>query len=68
MYDDADYTDEIKNNQEWKISDEWQYYECYYDNTFPLKEGLSAPAENVVPRLPFLSFDVDGNGTETSFL
>ena len=67
VYDDADYTDEIKNNQEWNISDEWQYYECYYDNTFPLKEGLSAPAENVVPRLPFLSFDVDGNGAGTSF-
>lgn len=67
VYNDAEYTDEIKASQEWKISDEWQYYECYYDNIFPLKDGISTPKDNIVPRLPFLSFNVDGNSVGTSF-
>ncbi len=68
IFENEEYTEEAKAAQEWKISGEWRYYECEYDNVFPLKEGASEPASNIVPRLPFLSFNVDGNTAGTSFL
>lgn len=62
-----EYTDAVKQNQQWKLTNEWQYYECYFNNTFPLKEGM-AEQLNVMPRLPFLYFDVDGNKAGTTYL
>ncbi len=59
------YTDAIKAKQEWKVTDEWQTFECFINNEFPLLEGKTAVA-SIIPRTPYLYFDVDGNkaGTE----
>lgn len=67
IYENDAYTEDVKANQEWKLTNEWQYYECEYNNVFPLKDGLTEPKANIVPRLPYLSFDVDGNTAGTSF-
>ena len=42
--------------QRWKMTNEWQYYEFIYDNTFPLKSGLTEPIANTFPRIPWLQF------------
>lgn len=62
----TDYTDVVKANQEWKVTNEWKTFECYISNEFDCLEGKSETA-NVVPRTPFLYFDVDGNKSGTSF-
>lgn len=51
----------------WRLTDEWNFYECIVSNSFGLKEGLTAPNENTIPRLPFLYFNVDGNSVGTTY-
>ncbi len=36
------YTADVKANQEWKLTNEWQTYTCYISNSFGLKEGKTA--------------------------
>lgn len=62
-----DYTDDVKAEQDWKLSNEWKYYECYYDNGFELKEGLTEANKYTFPRLPFMYFDVNGNAANTTY-
>jgi len=67
------YTGKNENNVDgsfgtWNLSGEWKYYECVVKNRFPLKAGLDAANADTIPRLPFMYFDVDGNGAETSYI
>lgn len=62
-----EYTEDIKANQEWKLTNEWRKYECVVSNKFPLTESLQAPNANTFPRLPFLYFDVNGNAAGTAY-
>lgn len=59
---------ETKSFGTWKLTNDWQYFECVVSNTFPLKEGLTEPNANTFPRLPFLYLDVDGNAEGTTYL
>lgn len=61
------YNDNIKENQSWKLSNEWRKYEFYYGNTFLLKDGLTKANTNTMPRLPFLYFVVNDNQAGTSY-
>ena len=63
----TDYTDDVKASQSWKLSNEWTYYECYYDNEFPLLDGLTKAVDYTFPRLPFMYFNVNGNASGTSY-
>ena len=64
-YDVPDYQRLTGTNGDWKVTDEWQTFACYVSNEFPLKDGMTAQA-GIVPRTPFMYFEVDGNkaGTE----
>lgn len=50
----------------WTISNEWNTYECYVSNEFATLSGKTA-ASGVIPRTPFLSFNVDGNKAGTVY-
>lgn len=52
----------------WRLTNDWNYYECIVSNTFDLKEGLTAPNNYTIPRLPFLYFNIDGNQAGTAYL
>ncbi len=67
VYDGNAYTPEVKAEQEWVLSDEWQTFEGYYNTAFTLKEGQEENVE-LIPRLPFMSFEVDGNKVGTSYM
>jgi len=48
----------------WQVTDNWQTYECYVSNEFPLMEGKTAE-KGIIPRTPYLYFMADGNKTGT---
>ncbi len=51
----------------WRLTGDWTYYECLISNRFALKDDLTTPNEHTIPRLPFLSFNVDGNSSGTVY-
>ena len=63
VYEVEDY--ETLVGKDWKLTNEWKKYEYTFK---PNYESKSAPAANVIPRTPFLYFDVDGNKAGTKFL
>ncbi len=47
--------------QQWKLTNEWQYYETYIDINFPAIEGHeSVDTTYIKPRLPYMYYVVDG--------
>lgn len=50
----------------WTISNDWKTYECYISNDFDLMDGKSEKV-GIVPRTPFLYFNVDGNKAGTAY-
>ena len=66
------YTGKLEVNSDgsmgtWRLTNNWNYYECIVSNRFDLKEGLTNPNENTIPRLPFLYFNIDGNSEGTVY-
>lgn len=47
------------------LTNKWTKYTCEFEAAY---EPKSTPAEGVIPRTPFLYFDVDGNKAGTKFL
>jgi len=55
-------------SQEWKLTDEWQYFECVIDNTFDAIPGHeNVNTSKIKPRQPFMYFDVNGNAAGTQY-
>ncbi len=67
VYTGETYTEDVKANQEWILTDAWQTYTGYYETAFPLKDGAEK-TDGIIPRLPFMSVEVDGNKAGTSFM
>ncbi len=49
---------------DWKVTEDWQTFECYIQNEFPLIAGKTVTT-GIIPRTPYLYFDVDGNKAGT---
>ncbi len=56
---------ETLNGKNWKLTNQWKKYECEFK---PSYEASKTPEKNVLPRTPFMYFDVDGNQAGTKFL
>ena len=54
-------------SDDWLLTNEWQQFTCTYDMDFAVEEGKTAE-KNVVPRMPLMYIEVDGNQAGTSFL
>ena len=55
-------------SQEWKLTNEWQYYECVIDNIFDAIPGHeTVNTSKIKPRQPFMYFDVNGNAAGTQY-
>ncbi|MBQ4088064.1 MAG: carbohydrate binding domain-containing protein, partial [Clostridia bacterium] len=63
-YDVPD-TETLSNN--WALTDTWKTYETYYTPAFSLREGMAEEAE-LIPRLPFMSVQVDGIASGMSYM
>ena len=57
--------DEETLGDNWTLTNQWKQYECTFT---PNYEAASTPEKNVIPRTPFMYFDVDGNKAGTKFL
>ena len=67
------YTADVKANQEWKLTNEWQTYTCYISNSFGLKEGKTAAdgiygTSSSIPRLPIMYWNIDNNPVGLTYL
>lgn len=51
--------------EDWTLTNQWKKYEYTFS---PNYTASGTPGENVIPRTPFLYFDVDGNKAGTKFL
>lgn len=56
---------EYITGDDWTLTNEWKLYTCEFT---PDYEAKSTPEDGVMPRTPFLYFDVDGNKAGTEFL
>ena len=66
--DTYSYSDSDKEVQEWKLTNQWQYYTCEVSNVFDAIPGHeSVNTSKIKPRQPFMYFDVDGNGAATEY-
>ncbi len=59
------YNQNVMANQEWRITNEWQYFETYISNDFPFIDGKEdADTAHILPRQPFLFFVYNGSNPE----
>jgi len=56
------YNKNVMETQSWKLTNEWQYFETYISNEFPVKEGMeNASTKFILPRQPFMFFLYNGS-------
>ncbi len=66
--DSYSYATADKSTQEWKLTKDWQNFECVIDNTFDVIPGHeSVNTSRIKPRQPFMYFDVNGNILGTTY-
>ncbi len=55
------YNSSVMENQEWRLTNEWQYFETYIDTEYPVIAGKeNASTANILPRQPFMFFIYNG--------
>ncbi len=55
------YNSSVMETQSWRLTNEWQYFETYISNEFPVMEGKeNASTKYILPRQPFMYFLYNG--------
>ncbi len=66
--DTYSYSDADREAQEWKLTNQWQFYTCEVSNVFDAIPGHeNVNTSKIKPRQPFMYFDVNGNGAQTEY-
>ncbi|MBQ4087694.1 MAG: hypothetical protein IJC78_05545 [Clostridia bacterium] len=56
------YNENIMDTQQWRMTNEWQYFETYIYSEFPFISGKENAASNLIlPRQPFMYFLYNGS-------